>query len=51
MSEPVVDRELALEHGLSDVEWQRVLEILGRTNTSSIASLLSNATRRENRRV
>ena len=33
MSDPIVDRKLALEHGLSEEEWQRVLELLGRTPT------------------
>ena len=33
MSEPVVDRKLALEHGLSDQEWEQILKILGRTPT------------------
>ena len=33
MSEPLVDHALAREHGLSDAEWQRILEILGRTPT------------------
>jgi phosphoribosylformylglycinamidine synthase II len=28
--EPAVDRALAREHGLTDDEWQRILEILGR---------------------
>ncbi len=31
MSEPRVDRALAREHGLTDEEWQAILEILGRT--------------------
>jgi phosphoribosylformylglycinamidine synthase subunit PurL len=31
--EPVVDLGLAREHGLCDAEWQRILEILGRTPT------------------
>jgi len=31
--EPSVDLELAREHGLSDAEWQRILELLGRTPT------------------
>ncbi len=30
-AEPPVDRELALAHGLTDEEWARVQEILGRT--------------------
>ncbi len=30
MSEPRVDLELALEHGLSEAEWRRILAILGR---------------------
>ena len=30
-SEPVVDLALAREHGLTDEEWERILEILGRT--------------------
>ena len=29
--EPVVDLALAREHGLSEAEWRRILEILGRT--------------------
>ncbi len=33
MSEPRVDLALAREHGLSDEEWQRILEILGREPT------------------
>ena len=33
MTVPVVDEKLALEHGLSVAEWERVLEILGRTPT------------------
>jgi len=31
LREPHVDAELAREHGLSDEEWKRILEILGRT--------------------
>jgi phosphoribosylformylglycinamidine synthase len=31
--EPLVDHALAREHGLSDSEWQRILELLGRTPT------------------
>ena len=33
--EPVVDRALALEHGLTDEEWAKVQEILGRTPSYS----------------
>jgi phosphoribosylformylglycinamidine synthase len=33
MSDPPVDRALAREHGLTDGEWERILEILGRTPT------------------
>ncbi len=33
MSEPPVTRKLALEHGLTAEEWQRILEILGRDPT------------------
>jgi len=33
MKEPVVDLELALEHGLTKKEYQRILTILGRTPT------------------
>ncbi len=33
MSDPVVTRKLALEHGLSSEEWERVLAILGREPT------------------
>ena len=31
MNEPVVNLELALEHGLNEEEYQRILDILGRT--------------------
>jgi phosphoribosylformylglycinamidine synthase len=31
MPDPPVDAALAREHGLSDAEWRRILEILGRT--------------------
>ncbi len=31
MSEPSVDLALAREHGLDDAEYERILEILGRT--------------------
>ena len=31
MSTPHVDEALALEHGLTRAEWERILEILGRT--------------------
>jgi phosphoribosylformylglycinamidine synthase len=33
VSDPQVTRELALEHGLEPAEWERVLELLGRTPT------------------
>jgi len=33
VSDPVVDRALAHEHGLSDEEWERILDILGRAPT------------------
>jgi len=33
MAEPEVTRELAFKHGLSEEEWSRVLDILGRTPT------------------
>ena len=33
MSDPKVDRQLARAHGLSDAEWEQILEILGRTPT------------------
>ena len=33
LREPTVDAALAREHGLSDEEWQRILQILGRTPT------------------
>jgi phosphoribosylformylglycinamidine synthase len=33
MSDPTVDHALARDHGLSDAEWERILEILGRTPT------------------
>ena len=33
MKEAIVDRELARAHGLTDEEWQRILELLGRTPT------------------
>jgi len=40
-SEPLVDQTLAREHGLSDEEWQRILEILGRTPTFSELGIFS----------
>jgi phosphoribosylformylglycinamidine synthase len=39
--EPVVDESLAREHGLSDAEWRRILEILGRTPTFSELGIFS----------
>ncbi len=33
MIEPVVDKKLALEHGLSEQEWERILDLMGRTPT------------------
>ncbi len=39
--EPIVDRALAREHGLSDPEWQRILELLGRTPTFSELGIFS----------
>ena len=33
MSDPKVDRQLARAHGLSDAEWEQILEMLGRTPT------------------
>ena len=40
-AEPVVDRALALEHGLSHEEWQRVLELLGRPPSFSELGIFS----------
>jgi phosphoribosylformylglycinamidine synthase len=40
-SEPTVDHALAREHGLSDAEWQRILEILGRAPTFSELGIFS----------
>jgi phosphoribosylformylglycinamidine synthase II len=39
--EPEVDRALAREHGLSDAEWERILEILGRTPSFSELGIFS----------
>ncbi len=39
--EPTVDRALAREHGLSDPEWERIVEILGRTPTFSELGIFS----------
>lgn len=33
LKEPEVNLQLALEHGLSEEEWQKIIEILGRTPT------------------
>ena len=41
LREPVVDQQLAREHGLSDDEWQRILAILGRTPTFSELGIFS----------
>ncbi len=41
LREPVVDLALAREHGLSDEEWRRVLEILGRTPSFSELGIFS----------
>jgi phosphoribosylformylglycinamidine synthase II len=41
MNEPIVDHALAREHGLSDAEWERILEILGRTPTFSELGIFS----------
>ena len=39
--EPAVDLALAREHGLTDEEWQRILEILGRTPSYSELGIFS----------
>ncbi len=41
MSEPRVDLALALEHGLTDAEYQQILEILGRTPSYSELGIFS----------
>ncbi|MDJ0852539.1 MAG: phosphoribosylformylglycinamidine synthase subunit PurL [Myxococcota bacterium] len=41
LREPVVDLALAREHGLSDDEWNRVLDILGRKPTFSELGIFS----------
>jgi phosphoribosylformylglycinamidine synthase subunit PurL len=41
LREPRVDRALAREHGLSDAEWARILEILGRTPSFSELGIFS----------
>ena len=41
MSEPTVDLALALEHGLTDDEWKRILEILGRPPSFSELGIFS----------
>lgn len=40
-TEPVVDRTLAREHGLTDEEWERILAILGRTPSFSELGIFS----------
>ena len=32
MNDAIVDRKLALEHGLSDEEWERILKIQRKTS-------------------
>ena len=39
--EPAVDRKLAAAHGLSDDEYQRIVQILGRTPTYSELGVFS----------
>ena len=41
LREPVVDLQLAREHGLTDAEWQQILEILGRTPSFSELGIFS----------
>ncbi len=41
LQEPAVDLELAREHGLSDAEYQRILEILGRRPSYSELGIFS----------
>ncbi|RIL04672.1 MAG: phosphoribosylformylglycinamidine synthase subunit PurL [Proteobacteria bacterium] len=41
LREPQVDRALAREHGLTDAEWERILEILGRAPTFSELGIFS----------
>jgi len=41
LREPTVDLQLAREHGLTDEEWRRILEILGRTPSFSELGIFS----------
>ncbi len=41
LREPKVDLELAREHGLTDAEYDQILEILGRTPTYSELGIFS----------
>ena len=41
IAEPTVNPELALQHGLNDEEWERILKILGRTPTYTELGIFS----------
>ena len=41
MDEPKVDLQLALDHGLSEEEYNRILDILGRTPTYTELGIFS----------